>query len=244
MTNREGLQEQAREIIAHYPQGKQRAAIVPLLHRAQERDGYVTSEAIEEIAVILGLAAAEVRGVASFYSMLHLEPKGRHVVSVCHNIACSIAGAEALVGALERKLGISADNTTSDGEFTLERAECLAACDLAPMLQLDYDRMIGPLTPEQAEGIVEELSGTTLQRASSAIDEIGIAPRPFRERRPDRDEPAPLIESITLTDQDRLLLHPEISRKVHEPAPEPEEATPHESEPEEGFQDGEDESDA
>lgn len=131
---------------------------MPLLRLAQERDGFVTPEAITEIGGILGLTSAEVLAVASFYSMYHLKPKGRHVISVCHNLACNLMGAEAVIGHLEDQLGVGSEGeTTADGLFTLERAECLAACDVAPCLQIDYDTLHGRMTPASVEALVEEL---------------------------------------------------------------------------------------
>lgn len=211
------LSAEAEEIVARYPEGKQRSALVPLLHLVQERDGYVTKEAMEEVAGLIGLAPAEVRGVASFYVMLHLEPKGRHVISVCHNIACTMAGAEPLIAALEHRLGVPAGETTDDREFTLERAECLAACDQAPMIQIDYDRMVGPLSPSQAEKLIDEIRGVTPELPHRKLPSEKMA----EDREPMRitDEPAPLIDSIRLTEAERALLHPEV-RRIHEPAPE------------------------
>lgn len=152
-----GLSERAPEIIARYPEGRSRSAILPLLHLAQERDGYLTKEGMEEVAGILGLTAAEVYSVASFYTMFHLKPKGGRLISVCHNIACSLAGAERLIAALEYHLGIECGETTADAAITLERAECLAACEMAPMIQIDHQMMVGPLDPEQAVSLLEEL---------------------------------------------------------------------------------------
>lgn len=179
------LASEAQELFEKYPKGKERSALLPLLRRAQDRDGYLTNEAMEEIARLLSISAAEVRGVASFYSMIHLKPVGRHVVSVCHNLACNLLGAERVIERLEEHLAISCGETTSDGEFTLERAECLAFCDKAPMIQIDYDEMIGPLTP------------------SSALDTIE------RVRTARATEPAPLVDSIDLTDEEERLLHRE-----------------------------------
>ena len=152
------LKDAAVEILARYPAGRGRSALMPLLRLAQERDGYVTAEAIAEVGDILGLSSAEVLAVASFYSMFHLKPKGRHVISVCHNLPCNLMGAEAVIGRLEEVLGVGSESeTTADGAFTLERAECLAACDAAPCLQVDYDALHAKVTPERAEALVEEL---------------------------------------------------------------------------------------
>jgi NADH-quinone oxidoreductase subunit E len=152
------LTDQAQEILARYPPDRSRSAVMPLLRLAQERDGWVTPEAITEIGSILGLSSAEVLAVASFYSMYHLKPKGRHVISVCHNLACNLMGAERVIEHLEDTLGVGSEGeTTVDGAFTLERAECLAACDSAPCLQVDYDALHAKITPESVEALVEEL---------------------------------------------------------------------------------------
>ena len=152
------LAEPAKEILARYPPDRSRSAVMPLLRLAQERDGWVTPEAIAEIGDILGLSSAEVLAVASFYSMYHLKPKGRHVISVCHNLTCNLMGAERVIEHLEDTLGVDSEgHTTADGAFTLERAECLAACDAAPCLQIDYDTLHAKVTPESVESLVEEL---------------------------------------------------------------------------------------
>lgn len=184
------LWAEAQKIFTRYPPDRRRSALLPLLHLAQERDGYVTKGGIDEIAGLVGISSAEVRGVASYYHMLKLQPKGRRVVSVCHNMACTMLGAEGIVSSLEGHLGIAAGETTPDGWVTLERAECLAACDLAPMLQIDYNEMVGPLTSESVVQVIEGLRGD------------GIAP----ERAPEA-EPPPLVDSIELTAEDRALLH-------------------------------------
>ena len=148
----------APEILARYPAGRERSAVMPLLRLAQERDGYVTQEAIAEIGDILGLSSAEVLAVATFYSMYHLKPKGRHVISVCHNLSCNLMGAEDILEHLEDTLGVGSEGeTTADGAFTLERAECLAACDIAPCVQIDYDEMLPKVTPDSMDAVVEEL---------------------------------------------------------------------------------------
>lgn len=154
---RTSLAGPAAEILARYPEGRQRSAVMPLLRLAQEQDGYITEAAVEEIGSIIGLSSAEVVAVASFYTLFHLKPKGRHVISVCHNIACTMAGAEEIIEALEEELGIGSENeTTPDGAFTLERAECLATCDIAPCIQVDHDRML-KVSPAEALALLEEL---------------------------------------------------------------------------------------
>jgi NADH-quinone oxidoreductase subunit E len=147
-----------REILARYPEGRQRSAVMPLLRLAQERDGWVRPEAIDEIAAILGLSSAEVLAVASFYTTYHLKPKGKHVISVCQNLSCSLMGAEEIIEHLEEVLGVGSEGeTTPDGAFTLGRAECLAACDSAPCLQVDYDRMVAKVTPASVDTLLADL---------------------------------------------------------------------------------------
>lgn len=157
-------------IIARYPEGRSRSALLPLTHLVQRRDGYVTPEGIAQVADVLELTLAEVRSVISFYTMFHLRPTGRHTVSVCHNIACSMRGAESVISALESRLGVECGATSEDGEITLERAECLAACDLAPMLQIDYDEVVGPLTPESAASIIDRLISPPRRAMASETD--------------------------------------------------------------------------
>ena len=121
----------ARQVIALYPEP--RSALIPLCHLAQEQDGWLTPEAMVDIAGLVGVTPGEVLGTASFYDMLHTEPVGRHVVAVCTNIACLLGGAAELLEHAEDSLGVGAGGTTRDGAITLEEAECLADCDRAPV---------------------------------------------------------------------------------------------------------------
>ena len=136
----------AREVIARYPHAK--SALLPLLHLAQDRDGCVTPEAMRDIGGLLDLAPAQVLGVCSFYSMLKREPCGRLVVSVCTNVACLVNGGPQLVEHLRDRYG-------ADDDVLVEEVECLAACDLAPVLQVNYEYH-GPLTPDAAVDLVEQ----------------------------------------------------------------------------------------
>ena len=217
------LAELAGEIVARYPEGRSRSGLLPLLRAAQDRDGYVTREAIGEIADILGISPAEVSGVASFYHMLKMRPKGQHVVSVCHNLACTLLGAEGLISALRSHLGIEPGETTADGAFTLERAECLAACDLAPMIQIDYDRMIGPLTPAEAIRAIREVVAippTTVPPTPPSphpempltTESPGAAERPDDaatdvEARWAPEEDSFLVDSIALSEEEEEWMH-------------------------------------
>jgi NADH-quinone oxidoreductase subunit E len=128
--------ELAREIIARYP--RTRSALIPLLHVAQEQDGWVTDDAMDHIAELLKLTSAEVLGTCSFYEMFKREPVGRYVINVCEGISCMLMGSDALVRHAEEKLGIKVGGTTDDGLITLNGVECIAACDGAPCLAVNY----------------------------------------------------------------------------------------------------------
>jgi NADH-quinone oxidoreductase subunit E len=125
----------AQEIIDRYP--VPRSAMIPLLHLAQEQDGYVSDEAMEHVAELLEVTPAEVLGTCSFYEMFKREPVGEYLVNVCTNISCLLMGGEELLEHLEHKLGIKAGSTTPDGKFTLEDVECIAACTEAPCMQVN-----------------------------------------------------------------------------------------------------------
>ena len=148
------ISEQAKALIALYPE--RRSALIPLCHLAQEQDGWLQPEAMSEIAELCGVTAAEVRGTATFYDMLHTEPVGTYVISVCTNIACMLGGALELVEHAESSLGVHAGGTTPDGVFTLEEAECLADCDRTPCVQVNH-RYVGGQTPESFDALVEDL---------------------------------------------------------------------------------------
>ncbi len=154
----EGL-AQAREIVALYPEP--RSALIPLCHLAQGEHGWLTPESMEDIARLVGVTPAEVRGTASFYDMLHTEPVGRHVLAVCTNIACMLGGAYELLDHIEERLGVHVGQTTPDGEFTLEEAECLAGCDTAPCVQVNH-RFFGPLDGESFDRLAEDLASGAL----------------------------------------------------------------------------------
>lgn len=155
--------QRAHDLVALYPQA--RSAMLPLLHLAQEQDGYLTEGAMEQIAELTGVSAAEVRGTASFYDMFHLEPVGKYVVGVCTNIACLLAGGEELLEHASRTLGCAVGATSADGLFTLEETECLADCNVAPCVQVNH-RYVRTTTPEALDGLVDEL------RAGGREDEI------------------------------------------------------------------------
>lgn len=146
--------ERARALVALYPQP--RSALIPLCHLAQEQDGWLRPEAVEEVAALCGVTAAEVQGTASFYDMLHTEPVGTYVVAVCTNIACMLDGALELLEHAESALGIRAGATTPDGMFTLHESECLADCDRTVCVQVNH-RYVGAQTPESFDALLEDL---------------------------------------------------------------------------------------
>lgn len=128
---------EAREIVARYPQP--RSALLPMLHLVQSYQGYVSPEGVALCAEELHLTKAEVGAVATFYTMYKRRPTGRHLVSVCTNTLCSVLGGQRIMDALSADLGVHHDETAADGSITLEHAECLAACDYAPVVTVDYE---------------------------------------------------------------------------------------------------------
>jgi NADH-quinone oxidoreductase subunit E len=155
--------ELAREIIGRYP--RTRSALIPLLHVAQEQDGWVTEEAMDHIAELLGLTPAEVLGTCSFYEMFKREPVGTYLVNVCVGISCMLLGADELLEHAEEKLGVKAGATTADGVFTLQHVECIAACDGAPCLAVNY-RYQTDVSHAGFDELVDDL------RAGKLADEI------------------------------------------------------------------------
>jgi len=184
--------ELAREIIGRYPRPK--SALIPLLHLAQEQDGYVTDEAMAHIAELVGITPAEVLGTCTFYEMFKLEPVGHYVVNVCTNISCMLTGGEDLLHHAEQTLGIKAGNTTSDGMFTIEEVECIAACTESPALQVnyryfhkvshdDFDQLVSDLRagvrtgipPHGTLGLVRQLIPAD-RAAGVALPEVSVEP--------------------------------------------------------------------
>lgn len=156
-------EQRARDLMALYPYP--RSALIPILHVLQEQDGYLTEDGMAHVGELMGLAAAEVRGTATFYDMFHFEPVGKYLVAVCTNIACMLQGAYRLLEHVEERLGVAPGGTTSDGMFTLEDAECLALCGNAPCVTVNW-RFFGDMDPERFDGLVEDL------RAGRLDDEV------------------------------------------------------------------------
>jgi NADH-quinone oxidoreductase subunit E len=147
----------AAEIVARYPEGRSRSALLPMLHLVLADEGYVTPQGIAFCAETLGLTKAEVGAVATFYTMYKRRPVGEYLVSVCTNLSCSLLGGEDVFTRVSRKLGVHHDESTSDGTFTLEHAECLAACDYAPVMTVNYE-FFDNVTPDSAEALVDALA--------------------------------------------------------------------------------------
>lgn len=148
--------DRAQQIISRYPEGRERSALLPLLHLVQSVEGYVSPAGIEFCAEQLGLQKANVAAVASFYTMYKRRPTGDYLVSVCTNTMCNVLGGQAVYDAVSERLGVGHDETTADGTITLEHAECLAACDYGPVMTVNYDFFDG-VTPEGAVDLVEQL---------------------------------------------------------------------------------------
>src|SRR3954449_12478805 len=153
----EKLLTPAREILARYPAGRERSALLPLLHLVQTEEGFVSPGGVAFCAEILGINKAQVGAVATFYTMYKRRPTGDYLVSVCTNTLCNVMGGQEVYDELAEHLGVGHDETTSDGKITLEHAECLAACDYAPVVTVNYDFTIDEATPETAVQLVESL---------------------------------------------------------------------------------------
>jgi len=145
-----------QKIISHYPEGKQKSALLPVLHLAQQSfGGWLSVETMDYIAALLHIEPIEVYEVATFYSMLRLKPVGKYVFEVCQTGPCMLRGSDDIITYIQNKLGIKPGETTADGLFSLQTVECLGACGYAPMMQLGkyYKEH---LTPEKIDKIIEE----------------------------------------------------------------------------------------
>jgi len=149
----EQFEHRFAEMLPHYP--TKRSVLVPTLLYMQDEIGYLSDEAIAEIAQRLDLTELEVRNVISYYSMLTTKPRGRYNVQVCTNIACMLRGGEELLQHCEKKLGIRHKGTTPDGLFSLEEVECIGGCSWAPAVQVNYD-FHENLTAEKMDRVLDE----------------------------------------------------------------------------------------
>jgi NADH-quinone oxidoreductase subunit E len=158
------------ELLTRYP--TKRAACLPLLHLCQQHQGWITPEAIEYVARRLDLATSEVKGVVTFYTMYHQHPVAPNVVWVCRTLSCELRGARAIQKHLEQRFGCSVGGTSKDGKFTLKKAECLAACGQAPMLQIN-DAYYENLNVESLNRLIDEIATKTPKPAIAPIASVG-----------------------------------------------------------------------
>ena len=147
----------ANEIIGWYPEGKQKSALLPLLHLLQEQEGWTSPEGMDYVARMLDIQPIEVYEVASFYTMYHLNPVGKHVIEYCRTGPCCLMGGEEVYTHLKQRLGVDTGQTTVDGQFTLKEVECLAACGMGPVFQI-REKYYMHLTNEKVDEIIDELS--------------------------------------------------------------------------------------
>ena len=153
----EAALEQCRTIMARYPEGKSKSALLPILHIAQSgNNGWLSVNAMDAVAQVLGIQHIEVYEVASFYSMFNLHPVGTYHLEVCHTTPCMLRGSDELITHLEKRLGIHVGETTRDRMFTLKTVECLGACGYAPMLQCGA-KFHEHLTSEKADALIEQM---------------------------------------------------------------------------------------
>ena len=150
----EEFERQAAAIVARYPNA--RSAMLPLMFLVQSVEGQVTDQGMRAVARILGLTPAQVLAATSFYTMLKRRPQGEYLVSVCRNISCTHMGGRAVLEACRERLGVEPGETTADGRFSLETAECLATCDGAPSMQINYEDFYR-VSPEQAVELIDRL---------------------------------------------------------------------------------------
>ena len=145
-----------QKIIRRYPEGKQKSALLPVLHLAQaEFDGWLSTETMDYVASLLSIKPIEVYEVVSFYSMLNSEPVGKCLIEVCHTGPCWLRGSDDIVAYLEKKLGVKPGETTADGAFTIKTVECLGSCGTAPMLQCGADYHEN-LTEDKVDTLLEQ----------------------------------------------------------------------------------------
>lgn len=160
---REEYSAEIDRILAQYPEGKQKSAVLPLMHLAQNVYGYMSQEAKEDVASIIGVDPTHVLSIAGFYTLYYEEPVGKYVLEVCNDLACALRGADDFLAMSLEKLGINNHETTEDGLFTVHNVMCIGACDRAPVLQCNlrfhehldeekFDKLIADLKAQAADG--------------------------------------------------------------------------------------------
>ncbi|MDA9555236.1 NAD(P)H-dependent oxidoreductase subunit E [Pelobium sp.] len=146
------------EIVSRYPQGRQKSALLPILHEVQAVYGWLSSEAMDKVAAYLDIKPIEVYEVASFYTMYFLQPQGKYVLEVCRTGPCCLVGAEKIMDYIGEKLGVKEGEVTADGLFSYRGVECLAACGFAPVLQIGPEyTFYEKLTEESVDQLIEDL---------------------------------------------------------------------------------------
>lgn len=156
MTFSPELEAKFEKLLASYPPGRQRSAMVPMLLYAQDEVGHVSKELIDEVARRVGVEPLRVEEVASYYSMLHRKPLGKHHVQICTNISCQLTGGAELWEHACKKLGIGNKEVTADGQISLEEVECMGACSWAPAVQVNYD-FHHEMTVEKLDRLLDSL---------------------------------------------------------------------------------------
>ncbi len=153
-----GLIAQFDEIVKRYPQGKQKSALLPVLHLVQAEYGWLSPSAMDKVAEYLNIKPIEVYEVATFYTMFFLQPQGKYVLEVCRTGPCQLVGSDKMMAHLEKKLGVKEGEVTKDGLFSWRGVECLAACGMAPVLQIGPDyTYYENLTEDKIDTLIEEL---------------------------------------------------------------------------------------
>ncbi|HSS61654.1 MAG TPA: NAD(P)H-dependent oxidoreductase subunit E [Candidatus Limnocylindrales bacterium] len=189
--------QEIKELPAKYPQP--RSAVMPALDLAQEELGHLTPEAMSEVASALQLDPGYVEGVATFYTLFHLDPIGKHRFYVCTNLSCMIRGANDIVSHVKKAIGVErSDQVSADGLFSFEEVECLGACEYAPMMRLDHRYLYDLTTQRIDELVAERRSGELATPHSSPPQQVGRevavkeprAPRKKKTESPAKSEPS------------------------------------------------------
>ena len=156
MTFSPQLEAKFEKLVGSYPEGRQRAALIPMLLFTQDEVGALDQEVVEEIASRLGLTALDVDQVITYYSMLSKKPRGKHHIQICTNVSCLLLGADQILERAKKKLGLENGEVTPDGQFSLEEVECLGACSWGPAIEVNYEYH-HHMTPEKVEALIAEL---------------------------------------------------------------------------------------
>jgi NADH-quinone oxidoreductase subunit E len=154
------VESEARRLIASYPMGQERSALLPILHAFQNVEGWVSPEAMAQTALWVNVPLSVVESTASFYTLFHRKPIGKYMLQPCRNLSCIINGAGPVMKRFREKLGVGHNQTTSDGMFSYEESECLAACDRAPCMQVNLE-FVYDLTPDKVDAMIDAMRAGT-----------------------------------------------------------------------------------